>query len=225
MNPTDLLVSLKENARLLPGELDEESRRKVVAALRLLYDETVAGRVPGTARALRRLVRALAVLPPGHPVAKHLDGPRYATGAPSVPSAALVADLIGVLDEAPAGPEELRRSARARLLAAPALSPQEHAGLLARVPDGGPEPPGVIRLNDPGNGPRYPRFQFRPGTAEPLPVVRRINELLRADRDPWGAADWWLGGNAWLRGVPAELLGTLPDEDLVEAAAELVEGG
>ncbi|MFC8098934.1 hypothetical protein [Streptomyces sp. NPDC057363] len=226
MNPTDLLLSLKENARLLSGELDEEARQKVVSALRLLYDEAVAGRVPGAARALRRLMRALAVLPPGHPVAEHLDGRRYAAeapGVPSVPSAALVADLIGLLGEAPAGPDELRRAARARLLAAPALSPREHAGLLARVPDGGPEPPGVIRLNDPGSGPRYPRFQFRPGTAEPLPVVRRINELLRADRDPWGAADWWLGGNAWLRGVPAELLGTLPDEDLVAAAAELVE--
>ncbi|GAA3958988.1 hypothetical protein GCM10022384_09810 [Streptomyces marokkonensis] len=224
MNPTDLLLSLKENARLLSGELDEEDRQKVVSALRLLHDEAVAGRAPGAARALRRLMRALAVLPPGHPVARHLDGRRYASEAPGVPSAALVADLIVLLGQAPDGPEELRRSARARLLAAPALSPREHAGLLARVPDGAPEPPGVIRLNDPGIGPRYPRFQFRPGTAEPLPVVRRINELLRADRDPWGAADWWLGGNAWLRGVPADLLGTLPDEDLVAAAAELVVG-
>ncbi|NEC75117.1 hypothetical protein G3I25_26695, partial [Streptomyces rochei] len=81
-----------------------------------------------------------------------------------------------------------------------------------------------IRLDDPRSGARYPRFQFRPGTAEPLPVVRRVNELLRADRDPWGAADWWLGGNAWLRGVPADLVGTLPDDELVRAAAELVEG-
>ncbi|MFF8726340.1 hypothetical protein ACF073_07585 [Streptomyces sp. NPDC015171] len=80
---------------------------------------------------------------------------------------------------------------------------------------------GLIRLRDPERGIRYPRFQFRPGTAEPLPVVRRINVLLRADRDPWGAADWWLGGNRWLGGVPADLLGVLPDEALERAAAEL----
>ncbi|GGR74478.1 MULTISPECIES: hypothetical protein [Streptomyces] len=89
---------------------------------------------------------------------------------------------------------------------------------------GGPDDPaaGLIRLRDPDDGFRYPRFQFRPGTAEPLPVVRRINVLLRADRDPWGAADWWLGGNRWLGGVPAELLGVVPDDALERAAAELV---
>ncbi|MGJ3560402.1 hypothetical protein ACR6C2_25330 [Streptomyces sp. INA 01156] len=41
--------------------------------------------------------------------------------------------------------------------------------------------------------------------------------------DPWGAADWWLGGNSWLHGVPADLLGALPDEELEGAALELVE--
>ncbi|MEU7558712.1 hypothetical protein [Streptomyces eurythermus] len=91
-------------------------------------------------------------------------------------------------------------------------------------PPGGPDDPaaGLIRLRDPDDGFRYPRFQFKPGTAEPLPVVRRINVLLRADRDPWGAADWWLGGNRWLGGVPAELLGVVPDDALERAAAELV---
>ncbi|WP_225101593.1 hypothetical protein [Streptomyces sp. CoH27] len=90
------------------------------------------------------------------------------------------------------------------------------------VPGGPDASGGVIRLRDPERGIRYPRFQFRPGTAEPLPVVRRINALLCADRDPWGAADWWLGGNRWLGGVPADLLGVLPDDALERAAAELV---
>ncbi|MBA2807789.1 hypothetical protein E0500_010295 [Streptomyces sp. KM273126] len=219
MNVTDLLMSLKENGVLLRGELSEDARDVVVAALREMRDETAAGRVQGAARALRSLKRALSVLPPGHPVAQHLGGRRYSSGALRLPPVAQVTELIDILGEPPPDPEELRRTARERLLAAPALSSEEYAGLLT----GGPEPAGLIRLPDPGRGTRYPRFQFRPGTAEPLPVVRRINELLQADLDPWGAADWWLGGNVWLRGVPAELLGTLHDEQLISAAAELVE--
>ncbi|MBQ0913346.1 hypothetical protein [Streptomyces sp. RM99] len=224
MNPTDLLASLREHAALLRGELDDETREEVVATLRLLHEETAAGRARGVARALRRLTRVLSVLPPGHPVSAHLGGRRYATEAFRPPSAASVSELIDILGEPPPDPGALLGAARARLLAAPALSSREHERLPGGPPAGTSAPPGVIRLDDPRSGARYPRFQFRPGTAEPLPVVRRVNELLRADRDPWGAADWWLGGNAWLRGVPADLVGTLPDDELVRAAAELVEG-
>ncbi|MCW5254300.1 hypothetical protein [Streptomyces sp. SHP 1-2] len=272
MNPADLITSLRENAELLRVELDDGTREEVVSVLRLLHGEAAAGRAQGVARALRRLTRALSVLPPGHPVCAHLGTRRYAIGGPTLPSAeetartAGVTELIDILREPPPDPGELRRRARERLLAVPSLSGEEHDRLLGRAPDGGTPadgppadgtapgdgatdapspgratppgpavpadgpapgapPPGVLRLNAPGGGPRYPRFQFRPGTAEPLPVVRRINELLRADRDPWGAADWWLGGNAWLAGVPADLLGRLPDDELVRAAAELVEAG
>ncbi|MFD5492453.1 hypothetical protein ACFWH4_05870 [Streptomyces sp. NPDC127091] len=119
-------------------------------------------------------------------------------------------------------PAELLEAARARLLSAPALTEREHAELLASHGD----QPGLIRLTDPRpgrSGAHCPRFQFRPGTLQPLPVVLRINGLLRADVDPWGAADWWLGGNSWLHGVPADLLGALPDEELEGAALELVE--
>lgn len=49
--------------------------------------------------------------------------------------------------------------------------------------------------------------------------------MLLADADPWGAADWWLSGNAWLGGgPPAALLGIRPDRELVGAAVALVEG-
>lgn len=217
---TELLGILRENGVLLRGELDEQAREEVVAALHDMRDEASAGRVPGTARALRRLRRALSVLPPGHPVAQHLaGGRRYSSGPLLLPPVTRVTELIGILGEAPPEPEELTRSAHDRLLAEPALSADEYTRLLT----GGQEPTGLIRLADPGGGTRYPRFQFRPGTAEPLPVVRRINELLQADLDPWGAAGWWLAANVWLRGVPAELLGTLPDEELIGAAAELVE--
>ncbi len=49
-------------------------------------------------------------------------------------------------------------------------------------------------------------------------MVLAVNRLLAARDDPWGVADWWLGGNAWLADVPAELLGEVDDEVLVRAA-------
>ncbi|MGK5530935.1 hypothetical protein [Streptomyces sp. URMC 129] len=82
---------------------------------------------------------------------------------------------------------------------------------------------GLIRLNDPERGPRYPDFQFDPAGGGPLAVVRRVNRLLWADRDPWAAADWWLGGNRWLEGVPADLIGRIPDRLLTAAAQAFVE--
>ncbi|MFD7617283.1 hypothetical protein [Streptomyces sp. NPDC059802] len=120
----------------------------------------------------------------------------------------------------PPGPAELLRAAHERLWETPALGPAE----LAPETADDPAAAGLIRLRHPGAGDRYPRFQFAPGTTEPLPVVRRINHILMADKDPWGAADWWLGGNGRLAGIPAELLGAVPDEDLARAALELVAG-
>lgn len=50
-------------------------------------------------------------------------------------------------------------------------------------------------------------------------------QLLDAAEDPWGVADWWLGANAWLGAVPAQLLGRVADDVLLDAArAVLVEG-
>ena len=39
------------------------------------------------------------------------------------------------------------------------------------------------------------------------PDLRILLRLLDADDDPFGVADWWLGRNAWLEGVPADLIG------------------
>jgi hypothetical protein len=50
-----------------------------------------------------------------------------------------------------------------------------------------------------------------------------VNALLGADRDPWGAADWWLSANAWLGTRPAGLLGTGRDRQLVDTARFLME--
>ena len=49
-----------------------------------------------------------------------------------------------------------------------------------------------------------------------------INRLLDADDDPFGVADWWLGRNAWLDAIPADLIGQVAAALLVRAArAEL----
>ena len=105
-----------------------------------------------------------------------------------------------------------------RLLAAPALTAQQ-----VRERGCDPERTDLIRL--PGSdGAQLPAFQFGPD-GQPIPVVAAINRLLRVAEDPWGVADWWLGGNAWLNAVPAHLLGQENDELLTRAAlAELPEG-
>ncbi|MGV9930905.1 hypothetical protein [Streptomyces olivaceoviridis] len=222
MTSEELLGLLESHWTTVITELGDDDLGQVADALRAMREETAAGNPAAVARTVRRLKRTLSALPPDHPVAQALGGHRYAAGTRELPRLTTIDAVIDVLGTPPPDPAELLRSARRRLLDAPALTEAEHAAL-APTPSGASERPAeLIRLRDPDHGIRYPRFQFRPGTAEPLPVVRRINVLLRADRDPWGAADWWLGGNRWLGGVPAELLGILPDDALERAAAELV---
>ncbi|UFR01261.1 hypothetical protein KBP30_08750 [Streptomyces sp. Go40/10] len=234
MTSEELLRLLRSHWTTVVTGLDDDDLDRVSGALRELREETAAGDPVAVARAVRRLKRTLAALPPGHPVSEAVGGHRYAAATRELPGLGTIDAVISVLGTDSAA---LLRTARRRLLAAPALTEAERAALTgsaharpagtehAEPPGAGhaaPPDAGLIRLRDPDRGIRYPRFQFRPGTAEPLPVVRRINTLLRADRDPWGAADWWLGGNRWLGGVPADLLGVLPDEALERAAAELV---
>lgn len=97
---------------------------------------------------------------------------------------------------------------RTRLLAEPVVA-------------GGRQHPdsGLIWLED-----GLPRFQFAPDSRV-WPVVRTVNGILDADDDPWGVADWWLGRNAWLDAVPADLLGRDRDDDLVAAARAVAEEG
>ncbi|MFJ9862998.1 hypothetical protein [Streptomyces sp. NPDC101165] len=219
MTSEELLRLLESHWTTVITGLDDDDLELLSRTLREMKEEAAAGNPPGVARAVRRLRRTLSALPPDHPVSEALGGHRYVSGTHELPSLTTIDAVIGVLGTPPPDPGELLRAARRRLLAVPALTEHEHAALH----DGADTPAGLIRLRDPDRGFCYPRFQFRAGTAEPLPVVRRINELLRADRDPWGAADWWLGGNRWLGGVPADLLGVRPDEELERAAAELVE--
>jgi len=218
MTSEELLRLLESHWTTVVTGLDDDDLDQLSRTLREMRQEAAAGNAPGVARTVRRLRRTLSALPPGHPVAEALGGHRYASGPRELPSPTTIDAVLVVLGTPPPSPAELLRAARRRLLAAPALTEDEHPELR-----GGPDTPaGLIRLRDQDRKVRCPGFQFRAGTVEPLPVVRRINALLRADRDPWGAADWWLGGNRWLGGVPADLLGVRPDEELERAAAELV---
>lgn len=210
MTPDEFVALLRAHWARTLAELDPPAREELAAALRKLADSTEPQAVQAAVRGLRRVLRGL---PDEHPVTRALrDGVRFAgtAEAPVLDRQALLA-LLGSLHGPPP-----RDPVRARLLAAPSLPA---AAVGAATGD-----PGLIRLRDPERGDRYPLFQFEAGTDRPLAVVGVINRLLMADRDPWGAADWWLGGNRWLGGVPAELLGSVPDEHLTLAARELVEG-
>ena len=103
----------------------------------------------------------------------------------------------------------------ARLLRAPALTEAE-----VRSRGADPDDPAVVRLTRPDGGVQWPEFQFGP-EAGPLPVVRMVNGVLDAARDPVGAADWWLSRNVRPGGRPAELIGLIPDDHLVRAARAL----
>ncbi|MFI7234689.1 hypothetical protein [Streptomyces cyaneofuscatus] len=108
---------------------------------------------------------------------------------------------------------------RDRLLAEASLSEEQVELLL----DQDPWQPHLIRLTDAEGGVRLPTFQFGPDRA-PLPVVLTINEELRADTDPWGVADWWFGRNHWLVTSPAQALGRIPDDELINVARTVGEG-
>lgn len=86
-----------------------------------------------------------------------------------------------------------------------------------------PDVLGVIKLHRDDNTASVPTFQFDE-TGAPLDVVLRINWLLRAHEDPWGAADWWFSPNVWLRQPPCSLIGRTPDDLLVAAAVAVTEG-
>ncbi|GAA2339332.1 hypothetical protein [Streptomyces violaceusniger] len=184
------------------------------------------------ARAVRRAVRqvrlALLPLPREMELRRKLDQFRSGGAAPSavLPDTDRLAELIRLLDSVDwptLDPEsaEIAGAVRQRLLTAPARGPEQLTGTAAEDPTGA----GLIRLSDPERGDRYPDFQFDPDTGEPRPVVQRINRMLLSDQDPWGAADWWLGGNTWLRDAPAALVGRVPDARLTEAAAALIGDG
>jgi hypothetical protein len=111
----------------------------------------------------------------------------------------------------PTGSDALR-AVTARLLEAPALTEEE-----VRQHGCDPDDPDLIRLERPDGARQWPEFQFTHYGAHA--VVREINSLLGAENDPIGVGDWWLSRNGWLDDRPSRLIGTIPDERLVSAAA------
>nr|AGS49288.1 hypothetical protein [uncultured bacterium esnapd2] len=110
--------------------------------------------------------------------------------------------------------EEVATRAAEWLLAEPALSARE-------VSASGQDPyaPFLIRLERPDGGEQWPAFQFSPD-GSPWAVVREINQILDAEDDPWGVADWWLGENHLAGAIPARLIGEIDDATLIELALD-----
>ncbi|MER6915354.1 hypothetical protein ABT354_27075 [Streptomyces sp. NPDC000594] len=222
-----LLGLIDEHRDSLRAQLTDEQYGLLLTQLRALADAP-----PDDSRSVRRAFQAVRIcltsLPFGHPVREALDSVRLAGAASvGVPVAPRARDLLARLTVVPSLPPEppetsaIIAAVKSRLRRAPAFPAAE---VLARYRGTAP-PPELIRFADPDHGDRYPEFQFEPGGGAPYRVVLEVNRVLLADADPWGAADWWLSGNAWLGGgPPAGLLGIRPDRDLVGAVVALVEG-
>lgn len=152
-----------------------------------------------------RLIDLLrSCLPPGDPVrvAIRREGERSSALDDLAQDSTL--EYLGASREA--------RLSKVDLLEAPSYSAEEVRGL-------GEDPgqPGLLGLPRSDGRRRLPAFQFTSAGTVPG-VVKEINVLLRAATDPWGVADWWLRGNSWLGGAPAELVGVVPDRELMDAA-------
>lgn len=212
MTEHGFLVTL---ARYWPAVLDElepEYRISFADLVRRLSTATTSQEAAEVSYELRQLTHNL---PLRHPVREAASSTRYGSGTAVVDLADIAAILGGLDLQLGPGDDE---DPEAWLRAAPSLSEQE-----VRAFGVAPDRADLIRLPDADRQPRLPAFQFR-ADGQPVPVVLTVNELLDANTDPWGVADWWLGENAWLEAVPAELIGRVADTVLVQAArAELWE--
>ncbi|BAJ27080.1 MULTISPECIES: hypothetical protein [Kitasatospora] len=236
-----MLRALREDWYAVWVLLDDDARRKLAALLAGPGDDPVR-----TARTVQRLLKR--ALPAGHPLwdpADATDSARYADGGEDSPEAlraalaalgGSLADLAPVLPPSDQGKvfavqhgEQLFYAPSAAGLAPPQgfddrLLRASWTEIECRIAGADPFGPDLIRLIDHQGRLLLPSFQFDRATGEPLATVLDVNRLLDADDDPWGVADWWLGRNAWLAGVPAELLGTGRESELLRAArAELAD--
>jgi hypothetical protein len=209
---TALIENLDDVRRRLSDERSAELER-LLERLRQTGDDPDA--LDELAMDIADLVES--ALPPRHPVREAITtGSRYDSPDPAAEHTfwgPVLSRIRGVnLTGEFLTPESLLADIHASLLQAPAYQPDE-------VLDG--HDPQLVRLSAADGAPRVPAFQFDvDGLARP--VVLLINRLLDSDDDPWGVADWWLGGNAWLGRAPADLLDSDRDDDLVAAAqAEL----
>jgi hypothetical protein len=204
---------------LLDTQGNEEIRPRILARIRellaenLVSDEDAPGArrfkygspVPpdtGLERTLELLLRSGGGVRPGPERAEPGPGPAEATWPTG--------------SAASADPFE---AAVNRLLAAPSV---DAAQLLSDFHQD-PGQRNLVRLSRADGTVQLPSFQFD-SAGRPLALVLAVNEILDADRDPWGVADWWLGSHRRLPGTPAGCLGRIEDERLLEAARYVVEG-
>jgi len=210
MTFSDTMAVARDHWLGLATLLEPDARRQLARLLR-------AATGPGDHQLdrLRIIDFFIRRLPADHPVRRSAaDGGRLGErGTETLDIDALFAELAAGL-QAPAGPapSDIAATIRQRLLAGPSYGRDRVAELGIDPADAA-----LIRLGD-----RFPAFQFTAQGTVPA-TVTRVNRLLRAGDEPWGAADWWLSRNAWLGGTPAELLGEGRDDDIAAAAAGVVE--
>lgn len=72
------------------------------------------------------------------------------------------------------------------------------------------------------DGFRYPSFQFDAPRRRIRPIVAYCNQLLRPERDPWGAASWWVSDHDWLGQPPLTLLDAPGNEERLRQAADMI---
>ncbi|MGP4020987.1 hypothetical protein [Saccharopolyspora sp. 5N708] len=185
-------------------QLDPETFTRLVALVAELQDAPDSETSALIAEDIASLLAD--VLPVTHPVRRALAEPESRLRRPEVDWQRVSTDLRDRLTgSAPSADLD-------RLRAADSLDAQQ-----VEAADGDPADPDLIRLPSDTGPDRFPAFQFDAAGA-PRELVRAVNRQLHAAEDPWGAADWWLGPNDWLGGVPAELIGRVDDAVLVEAA-------
>jgi hypothetical protein len=126
------------------------------------------------------------VLPERHAILDATDDTYRWAAAPPVDWVPVIAGLSGRIALI------ARDDVRERLRESPALTADQ-----IRSAGWNPANPLLIRLESASGDVRFPAFQFDPA-GQPIATVLTVNERLGADDDPWGAADWWLGDNAWL---------------------------
>jgi hypothetical protein len=149
-----------------------------------------------------------SALPAGHPAREVLERARE-----------MEDETAGSWGQLPGVPNALsahvvRQEARDWLLESSMLTAEQ-------VRAGGEDPDRrfLIKLPARDGQQRLPAFQFGPD-GRALDVVLDVNKRLDSDGDPWGVADWWLGGNAWLNATPVDLIGH-DDYRVRDAAAAL----
>ena len=114
-----------------------------------------------------------------------------------------------VFDEL-AAQSRLRAEARAAILAEPMFAEKDAAAVLGIDQPGAVESLRVssLLLAIPSDGGYlYPRFQFDTQRRAIHNTASEVNQLLEANKSPWGVAGWWLFGNDRVGARPADLLG------------------